>query len=76
MNQIVPKIQIRVKLTKAELAMIDREIIKAGNKQKACIYAGIHFETFTNSLSGSKIKKEQRDKLIEFCELVKQQRAA
>lgn len=76
MNPVIPKITIWVTLTKAQINLIKKEITEKGNAQKACTYAAVHFTTFKKALSGGRLRKEQREKLVEFCALVKQQEAA
>lgn len=75
---VIPKIRLKATLTKTQLARIEKEVITNSLLQKACTYADIHINTLKKSLSdpSHKIKEEQITKLMEFCDLVKQQRAA
>lgn len=69
---------VRVKLTKSEIALIKTELTPgSGVIYQALYYAGIHYNTlFKSALNGKAIKKDQRDKLVEFCKSVKQEKAA
>lgn len=69
---------VRVKLTEREIALIKSELVPgSGIIYQALYYSGIHYNTlFKSALLGKPIKKEQRDKLVEFCKSVKQEKAA
>lgn len=60
-----------VALTVSERAAIRRDVIAMNYGRKACLFARINFRTFKKALSGHGIKQRQRDKLVQFCELVK-----
>lgn len=67
---------VTVALDPAERAAIKRDIVKMNYGRKACIFARINFRTFRKALKGHPIKVDQRNKLVRFCELVKQLQAA
>lgn len=77
MIDVKPKIRLKAALTKTQLASIQKEIVANSLFVKACIYADIHYNTLKTALDGKhKIKVDQIAKLMEFCGLVKQQKAA
>lgn len=73
---VIPKIHIRKAFTGVQLQTIKKEILENKCTQKACTYADIHFNTFKGALKGNKIKSTQIQKLMEFCELIKKEKAA
>lgn len=76
MINVIKPLEIKVSLTKKQIARLSK-ILAQGYTNKACIYADIHFNTLTKrALKGFEIKQAQRDKLIELCDLVEQQKAA
>lgn len=75
MNPVLKKIKVKVTLTKEQIALIKNELIGSGLIYQALYYADIHYNTlFNRGLKGKPIKKEQRDKLMEFCAMVKQEK--
>lgn len=77
MIDVKPKIRLKAALTKAQIARIEKDIIGNSLLVKACIYADIHYNTLKKALDGiSKIKVEQITKLMDFCDLVKQEKSA
>lgn len=74
---VIGKIQIRESFTKKQLERIESELRANGCLQKAALYADIHYSTFKKAIEkGTAVKKEQIKKIMEFCDLVKQQKAA
>lgn len=73
MIQFTKEVLVKVTLKKSEVALIKKQI--EGNVVNACNYADIHYNTLQKALSGSAIKREQREKLLEFCEIIKKEKA-
>lgn len=77
MIDVKPKIRLKAALTKTQLTSIRKEILENNLKVKACTYSDIHVNTFNSAQDGvHKIKVDQINKLMEFCDLVKQEKAA
>lgn len=77
MFDVAKKIRVKVILNKEQITLIKTELKNSGLIYKALNYADLHYNTlYKRALVGKPIKKEQRDKLIKFCEFVKQQKAA
>lgn len=70
-NQIT-SITFRVSLSKYEKARMKKVIVATKNLNSACVYAGINDRTFHRALNekGKQIKSDQRDKLLQFCDIV------
>lgn len=77
MNPVIKKIKVRVTLTKEQIAFLKAELIGSRLVYQALYYADIHYNTlFKKGFKGKPIKKEQRDKLMEFCSAIKKEKAA
>lgn len=61
------------KLTKKEIAYYTRFIVKNKNLNRACAYAGISPQTFSNAIGGAPIKNDQRRLLTKYCDFLKNQ---
>lgn len=69
--------KIKVVLTAFQISLIKQSLEDSGLVYQALNYADIHYNTlFKSALAGKPIKKEQRDRLVEFCKSVKQEKAA
>lgn len=74
---VISRITVKVSLNREQITFIKNELKDGGLTYKALSYAEIHYNTlFKRALKGKPIKKSQRDKLIRFFELVKQEKAA
>lgn len=70
------ELKVNVTLNPEQKARIREQIVEKANVMKAIDYADISYETFNNSLKGGRMKSDQRDKLIQFCDLVEGKTAA
>lgn len=76
----VINIDLKVSFTKEQADAIKSVIWGNNCVQKACTYADIHFNTLKKAVKIKKnmheIRAEQRDKILEFCELIQKQKSA
>lgn len=69
--------KVRVAATKEQITLIKTQLVGSRLVYAALDYANMHYNTlFGRCLKGKAIKKEQLTKVIEFCEEIKQAKAA
>lgn len=82
MKPIAPKpvLDLKVPLTPSQIELFKETIWGNNCVSKAITYADIHFNTLKKAMKIKKkmheIRKSQRDKLIEYCEIIQQEKAA
>lgn len=62
---------LKVTLSKSQIAMFHKQIVYNENINTACQFAGINYRRFKRALDGGQVRQDQRDKLIEFCKILK-----
>lgn len=74
-NPVISK--VRVTPSKEQIALIKDQLIGSRLVYEGLEYAGLHYNTlFKRALKGKPIKKEQLSKIVEFCESIKNAKAA
>lgn len=63
-------IPFNVSLTKTQRARVKELVSKNRNVNRACLFAGMNDRTYHKALRGTMIKNYQRDRLMEFCDMI------